>query len=152
MKYVWFCRIIYKSMESYVVLITFILKKEKYSHKYNLIIQTILMKNYVAYSDEVKHAIENNLPIVALESTIISHGMPYPKNLETAKKQSGMMRFCEIFANNGFMGLPLALAVFPDNHTLMAIALIGSLLLCAIVWIFCKIKYGEHLYRKRYKR
>ncbi len=33
---------------------------------------------------EVKHALENNLPVVALESTIISHGMPYPKNVETA--------------------------------------------------------------------
>ncbi len=35
-------------------------------------------------SEEVKHALENNLPVVALESTIISHGMPYPKNVETA--------------------------------------------------------------------
>lgn len=35
-------------------------------------------------SKEVKHALENNLPVVALESTIISHGMPYPKNVETA--------------------------------------------------------------------
>ncbi len=33
---------------------------------------------------EVKKALENNLPVVALESTIISHGMPYPKNVETA--------------------------------------------------------------------
>lgn len=35
-------------------------------------------------SEEVKHALDNNLPVVALESTIISHGMPYPKNVETA--------------------------------------------------------------------
>ena len=33
----------------------------------------------------VEEAIKNNLPIVALESTIISHGMPYPENVETAK-------------------------------------------------------------------
>ena len=33
---------------------------------------------------EVRIALENNLPVVALESTIISHGMPYPKNVETA--------------------------------------------------------------------
>ena len=33
--------------------------------------------------NEVKEA-KNNLPIVALETTIISHGMPYPKNVETA--------------------------------------------------------------------
>ena len=33
---------------------------------------------------EVKKALEENRPVVALESTIISHGMPYPKNVETA--------------------------------------------------------------------
>ena len=33
---------------------------------------------------EVLNAIKNNQPVVALESTIISHGMPYPKNVETA--------------------------------------------------------------------
>lgn len=35
-------------------------------------------------SKEVKRAIKKGLPVVALESTIISHGMPYPKNVETA--------------------------------------------------------------------
>ena len=35
-------------------------------------------------SKEVKHALANNLPVVALESTIISHGMPYPQNYNTA--------------------------------------------------------------------
>ena len=35
-------------------------------------------------SDEVKNAVEKGLPLVALESTIISHGMPYPKNVECA--------------------------------------------------------------------
>ena len=33
---------------------------------------------------EVEEAIKNNVPVVALESTIISHGMPYPKNVQTA--------------------------------------------------------------------
>ena len=50
------------------------------------------MTNYITYSDEVKNALENNLPIVALESTIISHGMPYPKNLETAKQCENVIR------------------------------------------------------------
>ena len=35
-------------------------------------------------SKEVKNAVEKGLPVVALESTIISHGMPYPKNVECA--------------------------------------------------------------------
>lgn len=35
-------------------------------------------------SNEVKKALSENKPVVALESTIISHGMPYPKNVQTA--------------------------------------------------------------------
>ena len=35
-------------------------------------------------SQEVQDALQYNHPVVALESTIISHGMPYPKNVETA--------------------------------------------------------------------
>ena len=33
---------------------------------------------------EVKKALEENRPVVALETTIISHGMPYPQNVQTA--------------------------------------------------------------------
>ncbi|HEX8286533.1 MAG TPA: pseudouridine-5'-phosphate glycosidase [Pyrinomonadaceae bacterium] len=36
------------------------------------------------YNEEVAAALENQQPIVALESTVIAHGLPYPKNLETA--------------------------------------------------------------------
>ena len=36
-------------------------------------------------SEAVRHALEKHTPVVALESTIISHGMPYPQNLECAK-------------------------------------------------------------------
>ena len=42
------------------------------------------MKNYLDISPEVREALEKGAPVVALESTIISHGMPYPKNVETA--------------------------------------------------------------------
>jgi pseudouridine-5'-phosphate glycosidase len=37
------------------------------------------------YSAEVKEAIEKHLPLVALESTVITHGLPMPKNLEVAR-------------------------------------------------------------------
>jgi pseudouridylate synthase len=43
-------------------------------------------------SPEVKAALEANQPVVALESTIISHGMPYPKNVETALKVEQKVR------------------------------------------------------------
>lgn len=43
-----------------------------------------MFEQYLDISTEVKEALANNQPVVALESTIISHGMPYPKNVETA--------------------------------------------------------------------
>lgn len=43
-------------------------------------------------TDEVAEALEKNQPIVALESTIISHGMPYPKNVETAREVEDIIR------------------------------------------------------------
>ena len=42
------------------------------------------MNKYLDIAPEVKKALEEGKPVVALESTIISHGMPYPKNVETA--------------------------------------------------------------------
>lgn len=64
------------------------------------------MQNYNQYLDispEVKQALENNQPVVALESTIISHGMPYPQNLGTALKVE------EIIRKNG--AIPATIAV-----------------------------------------
>jgi len=42
------------------------------------------LNDYLDIHPDVEDAIKNKLPIVALESTIISHGMPYPNNIETA--------------------------------------------------------------------
>jgi len=44
------------------------------------------------YSEEVAAAKARNAPIVALESTIITHGMPYPGNLEMARSVEGIIR------------------------------------------------------------
>ena len=44
------------------------------------------LKDFLVVSEEVKEALEQNKPVVALESTIISHGIPYPQNVETALK------------------------------------------------------------------
>lgn len=46
----------------------------------------------IKIGENVKYALENNIPVVALESTIISHGMPYPKNVETAYKVEEVIR------------------------------------------------------------
>ena len=42
------------------------------------------MNDRIIIQDEVRRALKEGKPVVALESTIISHGMPYPKNVETA--------------------------------------------------------------------
>ena len=51
--------------------------------------------NYNRYLDvapEVAKALAEGKPVVALESTIISHGMPYPQNVETALKVEAIVR------------------------------------------------------------
>ena len=46
----------------------------------------------IRVSDEVQQALRNHQPVVALESTIISHGMPYPDNLATAMSVEQVVR------------------------------------------------------------
>lgn len=48
--------------------------------------------NLLSISKEVQAAMDNHQPIVALESTIISHGMPYPQNVEMAKQVEQIIR------------------------------------------------------------
>ena len=61
------------------------------------------LNDYLVISEKVKEALKNNKPIVALESTIISHGMPYPKNVETALQ-------CEqIILDNGCIPATIAI-------------------------------------------
>ena len=50
------------------------------------------MKSHLSIASAVQAAIVANKPVVALESTIISHGMPYPKNVETALKVEEQVR------------------------------------------------------------
>lgn len=62
-----------------------------------------MIENYLDINPEVGNAIANNLPIVALESTIISHGMPYPQNKETA------LNIEQIVRDNGAVPATIAL-------------------------------------------
>lgn len=50
------------------------------------------MNTYLSISPEVQKALKAGKPVVALESTIISHGMPYPQNVETALKVEQTIR------------------------------------------------------------
>lgn len=51
-----------------------------------------MLREYLDIKEEVKVALEKKEAVVALESTIISHGMPYPKNVETALKVESIIR------------------------------------------------------------
>ena len=51
-----------------------------------------MMNQYLELSKEVKEALEAGKPVVALESTIISHGMPYPQNVQTALRGEQTIR------------------------------------------------------------
>jgi pseudouridine-5'-phosphate glycosidase len=72
-------------------------------------------------STEVAEALRNGTPIVALESTIITHGMPYPQNLEVARQVESDVR------SNGATPAPMAVINGPlhaglDDAQLVALA------------------------------
>ena len=50
------------------------------------------MNKYLDVAPEVQKALDEGRPVVALESTIISHGMPYPQNVETALNVEKILR------------------------------------------------------------
>ena len=56
------------------------------------------------FNEEVQTALQQNQPIVALESTVIAHGLPHPNNIETAQKLENIVR------ENG--AIPATIAVF----------------------------------------
>ncbi|MDN0033423.1 pseudouridine-5'-phosphate glycosidase [Oscillibacter valericigenes] len=51
-----------------------------------------MLNKYLDIAPEVKAALDAGKPVVALESTIISHGMPYPQNVETALNVEKLIR------------------------------------------------------------
>ncbi|XP_052089369.1 uncharacterized protein LOC127726068 [Mytilus californianus] len=51
-----------------------------------------LSNGVIEVQDEVKEALDSGKPVVALESTIITHGMPYPHNLSTAQSVENLVR------------------------------------------------------------
>ena len=62
-----------------------------------------MYRNFMDIKQEVEKALEEGTPVVALESTIISHGMPYPKNVETA------LAVEEVIRKNG--AIPATIAI-----------------------------------------
>lgn len=50
------------------------------------------MKNYLRIHPEIRHALEYGQPVVALESAVITHGLPYPKNVQLAEELEQTIR------------------------------------------------------------
>ena len=51
-----------------------------------------MMQDYLSITPEIEEAIKAGKPVVALESTILSHGMPFPQNMEFAHKVEEIVR------------------------------------------------------------
>ena len=58
----------------------------------------------INYSDEVADALRDGRPLVALESTVIAHGLPHPQNLETALRSERVVR--------DYGAIPATIAIF----------------------------------------
>jgi pseudouridine-5'-phosphate glycosidase len=50
------------------------------------------LKIHFSTAPEVENALSENLPVLALESTIVAHGMPYPENIEFARQAEALVR------------------------------------------------------------
>lgn len=71
-----------------------------------------MLKDRLVFSKEVREALDAGKPVVALESTIISHGMPYPQNVETAlaceaaaRENGAVPATCAIIEGRAHVGL-----------------------------------------------
>ena len=74
------------------------------------------LEKYLVVAPEVKAALEAGKPVVALESTIISHGMPYPKNVETALEVETIVRECgAVPATIAIIGGKLTVGITPEE-------------------------------------
>ena len=72
------------------------------------------------------------LGVVALIGMVVVLGMFFVSaplvNMEKNQKTKGMMRFCAVFANNGFLGIPLAVAVFGGDSPVFTVLIVLNII------------------------
>ncbi len=79
-----------------------------------------MLHPYLSLSPEVQAALQENRPVVALESTIIAHGMPFPQNVETALLVEKTVREAGATpATCAIMGGRLTAGLSPDQIELL---------------------------------
>ncbi len=77
-------------------------------------------KDYLSITPEIQQALAENKPVVALESTILSHGMPYPENVEFAHKVEVVVREAgAIPATTAIIGGKLKIGLNSDELEIM---------------------------------
>lgn len=78
-------------------------------------------ERFLDFKDDVKEALEENRPVVALESTIIAHGMPYPENLEVAREVENIIRgYGVVPATIAVMGGKIKIGLNEEEFELLA--------------------------------
>mgnify|MGYP002552105488 CR=1 FL=1 len=92
------------------------------------------LNKFLDVAPEVARAVAQGKPVVALESTIISHGMPYPQNVETALQVESIIR------DNG--AVPATIAILGGLTSATPAAVIGWSLLYGVFDI-CGYKKGD---------
>ena len=77
-------------------------------------------KDYLDILPEVKEALAYGKPVVALESTILSHGMPYPENLTFAAEVEKVVRAeGAVPATAALIGGRIKIGLMPDELEIM---------------------------------
>ena len=77
-------------------------------------------EKYLDVTPEIREALAENQPVVALESTILSHGMPYPQNMEFAANVEKIVReLGAIPATTAIIGSRLKVGLEPDELNMM---------------------------------
>jgi len=80
-----------------------------------------MLKEYLEIREDVKEALAKGRPVVALESTIIAHGMPYPQNVETALAVSQAVRQAgAVPATVGILGGRICVGLSEDQIVYLA--------------------------------
>jgi len=102
--------------------------------------------NYpLTINDEVKAALTSGLPVVALESTLITHGLPYPTNVETALAMEAAVReSAAVPATIAILEGAITVGITADNIEALAQLPAGSVRKCSRRDLAIAIALGEN--------
>jgi pseudouridine-5'-phosphate glycosidase len=68
------------------------IRRRAFSPNRRLLSSVNPLLNFLRIESSVQQALDENRPVVALESTIVAHGMPFPQNVELAEEVESILR------------------------------------------------------------